>query len=200
MRTQIVFGVLAAVLMGLSAPARAADATAPDPSMQREFNAKMLVCNACHGANGTPRAPAVPIIAGQQEAYLLKQLHDFRSKDRDSEIMKWMAESLTVAEQAPVAAAIAKKGWPAKVRTAAATTAPRGMAVCQACHQVDFMGAVQAEGVATPRLAGQTYDYLVEAMRKFADGERNNNADMAMIMKGISAADRESMARYLSSL
>ena len=62
------------------------------------------------------------------------------------------------------------------------------------------MGAVQAEGMTTPRLAGQTYEYLVDAMRRFADGERTNNADMVQIMKGISPADREAMARYLSSL
>jgi len=62
------------------------------------------------------------------------------------------------------------------------------------------MGAVQAEGMTTPRLAGQNYDYLVEAMRRFADGERTNNADMVQIMKGISPADRDAMAKYLSAL
>jgi len=80
---------------------------------------------------------------------------------------------------------------------------PRGaprVAVCQACHAQNFQGAVQAEGVSTPRLAGQTYEYLVESMRRFAEGERTNNADMVQIMKGISPADRDAMARYLSSL
>jgi len=52
----------------------------------------------------------------------------------------------------------------------------------------------------TPRLAGQSYEYLVDSMRKFAEGERTNNADMVQIMKGISAADRDAMARYLSAL
>ncbi len=59
---------------------------------------------------------------------------------------------------------------------------------------------MQAEGVTTPRLAGQTYEYLVESMRRFAEGERTNSADMVQIMKAIPAADREAMARYLSSL
>jgi cytochrome c553 len=62
------------------------------------------------------------------------------------------------------------------------------------------MGAPQAEGISTPRLAGQNYEYLVESMRRFADGERTNNSDMAQIMKAISPANREAMARYLSSL
>ena len=62
------------------------------------------------------------------------------------------------------------------------------------------MGAAQAEGISTPRLAGQNYEYLVEEMRRFADGERANNADMVQIMKGLSAADRDAMAKYLASL
>jgi cytochrome c553 len=55
-------------------------------------------------------------------------------------------------------------------------------------------------GLAAPRLAGQRYEYLVEAMRRFADGERTNNADMRRMMEAISPADREAMARYISGL
>jgi len=54
--------------------------------------------------------------------------------------------------------------------------------------------------VAAPRLAGQSYEYLVEAMRRFVDGERTNNADMTNIMKAISPAEREAMARHISGL
>jgi cytochrome c553 len=212
MRTQIVFGALAvlAVLAAPSAPAAPAPAAqtasattaqAPNPAVQREFGAKLLVCNACHGDNGVPKSGVIPIINGQQENYLLKQLHDFRSKERTFEIMEWMSNTLTVEEQAPAATYVSKKAWPAKrAGAAAAPAAPRGIAVCQACHAQNYMGAVQAEGMTTPRLAGQNYEYLVEAMRRFADGERTNNADMAQMMKALPAADRDAMARYLSSL
>jgi cytochrome c553 len=198
MRTQIVLGALAA-LLALGAPVRAAQDT-PDPARQREFAARLNVCSVCHGNNGVPKSANIPIIWGQQENYLLKQFHDFRSGDRSFEIMEWMTKTLEEPEQAPTAANLAKQKWPAKAQNAAAPPAPRGVAVCQSCHSANFQGAVQAEGMATPRLAGQNYDYLVEAMRRFADGERTNNADMVQIMKGISSADREAMARYLSSL
>jgi cytochrome c553 len=196
MRTQMVFGALA-VLAALAAPANAVEAV-PAPGTQREFNAKLLVCDACHEA-GRSKA-TIPIIAGQQENYLAKQLRDFRSGDRKLEIMKWMAESLTQEELAPAADHFAKKSWPARVTNVASTPAPRGIAVCQACHAQNYLGAVQAEGVTTPRLAGQSYEYLADAMRRFADGERTNNVDMVQIMKGISPADRDAMARYLASL
>jgi cytochrome c553 len=198
MRTKMVFGVLA-VMAALTTRASAAE-NIPDPSTQREFGAKLLVCNTCHGDNGIPKGPSIPIIWGQQENYLLKQLRDFEHGDRSAEVMTWMSKTLTQAELGPSATNVAKKTWPTRTSNAAATQAPRGIAVCQSCHEAKFMGAVQAEGVTTPRLAGQTYEYLVEAMRRFADGERTNNADMVQIMKGISPADRDAMARYLSTL
>ncbi len=211
MRTQIVFGAFAAlaVLAALpvtAAPAPAAPAAAartgdtPDPARQREFGARLLVCTTCHGTDGVPKAAAIPIISGQHENYLAKQLHDFGSGTRKAEIMEWMTKTLNEDEREPTATFFAKKSWPARSAQGAAPAAPRGIAVCQACHAQNYLGAQQAEGMTTPRLAGQTYEYLVEAMRRFADGERSNNADMVQIMKGISAPDREAMARYLSSL
>ena len=197
MRIQMVLGALA-VVAALTARASAAE-NAPDPNMQREFGAKLLVCNTCHGDRGVPKSANIPIIWGQQENYLLKQLHDFDRKDRDVEVMTWMTKTLTPTEVGPTAVNFAKKAWPAK-SGGAAPAAPRGVAVCQACHAQNFQGAVQAEGVSTPRLAGQSYEYLVESMRRFAEGERTNNTDMVQIMKGIPAADREAMARYLASL
>jgi hypothetical protein len=53
---------------------------------------------------------------------------------------------------------------------------------------------------AAQRLAGQRYEYLVEAMRRFAGGERSKSADMTNIMKAMAPAEREAMARYISGL
>lgn len=204
MRTQMILGALAAfaALAALAAPAGAVEAVPlpADSATPQEVTAKLNVCEACHGPNGMSKSVIIPIIAGQREDYLLKQLHDFHGGVRNVEIMKWMAETLKESELPMAAAYFAKKPWPAKATPAAATAAPRGIAVCQACHQQNFMGAVQAEGMAAPRLAGQRYEYLVETMRAYADGERKNNATMQQLMAGFSPADREAMARYLSGL
>ena len=114
--------------------------------------------------------------------------------------MAWMSKTLEEPELGPATAYFAKGTWPKRSAGVPATPAPRQIAVCQSYHGGTFLGAAQAEGMETPRLAGQSYDYLVEAMRRFAEGERTNNADMVQIMKGISPADRDAMARYLSSL
>ena len=197
MRTQIVLGVLVA-LTALAAPANTAEVASAAPApMTREFSAKLMVCGQCHGQNGVPVNPTIPVIWGQQEEYLAKQIHDFDEGARDAEVMKWMAEALSPAERAPTATFFAKKAWPAKrgATPAAATPRPNNMAVCEACHQLNFAG-----GLLVPRLAGQSYEYLVESMRRFADGERGNNAEMAAMMKAIAAPQREAMARYLSGL
>jgi cytochrome c553 len=165
------------------------------PTGEREYGAKLLVCATCHGQKGVPQNPTIPVIWGQQENYLLKQLHDFESGDRAFEAMAWMASTLSQSEMASAAAYFAKKSWPARSTGAAAAPPPATAAVCQVCHQQNFAG-----GVPAPRLAGQSYEYLVEAMRRYAEGERTNNADMANLMKALSPAEREAMARYISGL
>jgi cytochrome c553 len=192
-----------AVLVVLAAPANAAEVhevpavASPGNAAEAQaiLGAKLLVCNTCHGADGVPKNTTTPIIWGLQENYLLKQLHDFQIGGRDNEVMTWMATALTQAELGSAAAYFSKKNWPARPTAAASTPPPAPVAVCQVCHQQNLAG-----GVPAPRLAGQRYEYLVEAMRRFAEGERTNNADMANIMKAMSPADRESMARYISGL
>lgn len=190
--------VLAAALSAPVNTANTAEAGA-NIATTNEFIAKMGMCGQCHGQNGNPVRPGIPVIWGQDDAYLLKQLKDFRTKARDAELMTWA--SLTLHDDAEMAATTSfysKKTWPAPRAAAAkggATQRPNGMAVCEACHQLNFAG-----GPTGPRLAGQNYEYLVDTMRKFADGERKNNPEMAQMMSTLMPAQREAMARYLSGL
>jgi cytochrome c553 len=196
-----VFGVLVVVAV-LTVPANAVEemAALPTPGNAPEaeafLGAKLLVCNTCHGGNGVPHNAATPIIWGQQENYLIKQLHDFHSDARNSEVMRWMSTALAQGELQAAATYFAKKSWPAKsASTAGGPSPPAMLAVCQACHQQNFVG-----GLPAPRLAGQKYEYLVEAMRDYAQGKRTNNAEMMRMMEAISVDERDAIARYLSGL
>ncbi len=209
-RFPTVFGVLV-VLAAWAAPANAQEKAAnpaghiPEvPAVatvgntaeaQAILGAKLLVCNTCHGDRGAPRSVAAPIIWGLQENYLLKQLNEFHSGVRKNDVMNWMATALTQAELAPTATYFAKKDWPARTTNAASPSPPSAIAVCQICHQQNLVG-----GLTGPRLAGQTYQYLIAEMNRFAAGQRTNNADMVKIMEAISPADREALARYISAL
>jgi cytochrome c553 len=174
------------VLIVLAAPAKAAE---------NSFGATLLVCNACHGDNGAPKDATIPVIWGQQENDLGKQLRDFVIGERNSEVMSWMVKSFSPEEVRAMAAFFAKKAWPARSTSAAATSPPDGVAVCEICHLQNFVG-----GAAGPRLAGQSYQYLVEEMRRYGKAERTNSADMTNLMKAISPAEQEAMARYISGL
>ncbi|RYZ84663.1 MAG: cytochrome c, partial [Moraxellaceae bacterium] len=50
--------------------------------------AKAAVCGACHGIDGNSAAPNFPKLAGQGERYLLKQIHDIKAWDTETNPVK----------------------------------------------------------------------------------------------------------------
>lgn len=70
--------------------------------------AKSAVCAACHGANGVSPSPLWPNLAGQQQAYLAKQMKDFRDGKRTDPTMTPMAAGLTDSDIENLAAYYAK--------------------------------------------------------------------------------------------
>lgn len=66
--------------------------------------AKAAICAACHGATGISAIPIYPNLAGQKEAYMLKQLKDFKSGKRPDPVMKAQSAMLSDADMANVAA------------------------------------------------------------------------------------------------
>lgn len=65
---------------------------------------KAATCAGCHGAKGISAAPNFPNLAGQKEAYLVKQLKDFKSGARKDPMMTGMAAPLKDADIANLAA------------------------------------------------------------------------------------------------
>ena len=170
--------------------------TAVPASAADDIEAKVQSCAVCHGQNGVPIDPkTIPIIWGQQQSYLVKQLRDYRNGERDNPIMSPIAKALAQEDLRKIAAYFAAKSWPARQAAAAAASPPNGIAQCQPCHQPNFEG-----GPPAPRLAGLSYEYLVAAMRDFAADERTNNGDMPKFMQALTDSERDAMARYLAGL
>jgi cytochrome c553 len=161
-----------------------------------DIAAKAQTCNVCHGVNGMPIDPkTMPIIWGQQQSYLMKQLRNYRNGERANPIMTTIAKGLTEDDLRKLAAYFAAKSWPAQPAPAAAVQPPAGIAQCQPCHQPSFQG-----GMPAPRLAGLSYEYLAASMKNFATDERTNNGDMPRFMHALSDGERDAMAKYLASL
>lgn len=96
MKTQLLAAVSALTLILSTSSAFAADAAAG--------KAKAASCAGCHGANGISAVPNYPNLAGQKEAYLVKQLKAFKDGSRKDATMNAMAAPLSDADMANIAA------------------------------------------------------------------------------------------------
>jgi len=107
----------AAIAIGIpAAGALAQGAAAGDAAKGRD---KTQMCQGCHGIEGWrtayPEVYAVPRIAGQHEAYLLRALQGYRSGERSHPSMRAIAATLSDQDMADLAAYYAQPA----VRTAA---------------------------------------------------------------------------------
>ncbi len=71
---------------------------------------KAVACQVCHGKGGFSFNPLYPILAGQHEEYIIKQLKDFKAKRRTNPIMNEIAASLTAQDMEDLAAFFRKSG------------------------------------------------------------------------------------------
>jgi cytochrome c553 len=179
---------------GLAGAAAIVAALGCVPAAAQDVPALAETCAGCHGQNGTPINSATPVIWGQQSSYLYKQLHNYKSGERDNAVMAAIVKDISLQDLRKLANHFAAKSWPA-AHAASAAADPAGVAMCRACHMQGFEG-----GPPAPRLAGLSYEYLVAAMRSFADGGRTNNLDMPGFMAALSEHDRDAIARYLAGL
>jgi len=60
--------------------------------------AKSATCAGCHGAAGISANPLWPNLAGQKDAYIVKQLKAFRAGTRSDPMMSPMAKPLSDAD------------------------------------------------------------------------------------------------------
>mgnify|MGYP002700977738 CR=1 FL=1 len=92
---KLMLAVATATVM-MASPVFAGDAAAG--------KAKSTMCAACHGAAGISMVPMYPNLAGQKEAYLAKQLKDFKSGKRKDPVMAPMAMALSYEDVANIEA------------------------------------------------------------------------------------------------
>ncbi len=164
-------------------------------------------CFICHGANGESSSPAFPRLAGQNAAYVSRQLADYQSGKRKSSSMQPMVEGLSDDDMKALGA------WFEKQETHVHAVEDReladvgrfvylrgnpfnGVAACATCHGKDGHGSVTL-----PRLAGQHAQYTENQIKQFNRRERtNDNAVMHGIASKLSELETKAVAAYLSGL
>ena len=167
------------------------------PALPQSIAEKVEVCATCHGQNGKPIDKTIPIIWGQQAGYIYIQLRDFKRGDRKNHIMQPFEKEDMLA----IAKYLAQKPWPELGQPSSPKDVARRAlnAVysvgCTSCHLDRFQGSGT-----TPRLAGQSREYLAKTMADFRTRARGNNPGMTDLMLATSPDDLVVLAEYLAGL
>jgi cytochrome c553 len=163
-------------------------------SLYQEGKALAAGCAKCHGEDGNSKIPGTPSLAGQQPHYLVAAIQEYHQGERKAATMRSMLRTsntsdleklaLYFATQTPAERAAPKRGDPAAGEPATA--------MCGGCHGSH---GVSTDG-ATPSLAGQDPDYLVNATKAY----RKNRANWGMqrYVAGLTDKDIENIAAFYS--
>lgn len=190
----------AAVLIAASAGAAANEHARAEEIVQGK-------CFICHGADGESSSPVFPRLAGQNAAYIARQLADYKSGKRASSAMQpmvadlneddfkalgaWFASRPTHLHQvedtelAQVGAFVYRRGNPYS-----------GVAACAGCHGPSGYGTNTL-----PRLAGQHALYTEKQLKEFNSRARtNDNMVMHTVASKLSELEMKAVAAYLAGL
>jgi cytochrome c553 len=201
--------VVAALAGGCANPSRSRDLA--NPAVPAVVLAEQ-VCSNCHGVTGVSVSPNFPNLAAQPAAYLVAQLKEFKSHNREDpagfEYMWGISRGLTDAQIEGLAAYFAGQAPPRGLLESDATRRAAGKPVflegvpeknipaCTTCH------GDAGQGNATfPRLAGQHADYVVKQLVVFQrTNQRPSGAMMQTVAHELSIENIRNVAAYVQSL
>ncbi len=152
-------------------------------------------CAACHGVDGNSKTPGTPSLAGQQPHYLVAAIQEYHRGDRKIGMMKSVLHesdrlalenlALYFAAQTPVQRAAPSRGD-------AAAGEPL-TAMCGGCHGARGI----SHDAATPSLAGQDAQYLIDAIKAYR--KTRQNWGMQRYVAGLGDKDINNIAAYYAT-
>jgi cytochrome c553 len=166
------------------------------------------VCTACHGEDGNSLVPMFPKIAGLQEEYIVKQLRDFKSGRRKSDIMAPVVAALKSEDFLPLGSYFSsqkmKAGEPDDKKLADLGklvffdgNEDSGLPACVGCHQAQGAGHT-----IYPRIGGQHGTYVSQQLKNFAAGDRSNDVSrfMRVVAKRMTDEEINAVSAYVATL
>jgi cytochrome c553 len=163
-------------------------------------------CVGCHGPHAHGDAGRlVPSLAGQRQAYIIKQLADFSELERQSTDMHAVVARPALGEPqawADLAAYLNALPLMRSAQTGDGKGLELGEAMfreqCASCHEEDARG--DDEGF-VPSLRNQHYSYLLRQMRALAAWHRTNvDPELVRFLDSLEPDEVTSLADYLSRL
>ena len=196
---------LAANLIALTALAAASVGQAQEGSAAAG-QTKSVTCAACHGVDGNSVTPTWPSLAGQSEAYIVRQLQAFRDQQRSDVGMQQFASTLSDQDMHDIGAYFAAQTLQPKGADPQFVSLgediyrggipERGIAACIACHGPQGHGNPMA---AFPRINGQHSAYLAKTLQEYAAGTRRSDADKNQMMRNVAELLLEDEINALAS-
>lgn len=191
-----------------AAPAAPAPEAVAAPSGPQPLEERLLLCGGCHNPDGNSIIPDNPKLAGLNAKYLNRQLKDFKSGDRPSDIMSTIIPMVDESEFKGLAQYFSEQ-----VRSDGVADNPDlaakgkqifdegiiGSAVpaCSGCHNEDGSGTDKY-----PRLNGQNPAYVRSQLANFKSGMRKNDpkAVMQTVAKRMNDDEIAAVAEYIVTL
>jgi cytochrome c553 len=173
--------------------------------------AKSSACASCHGVDGNSMIADFPKLAGQEAAYIAKQLADFKNpkSGRNNPIMLGMSAGLSATDMVNLGTYYASQKTTPGTAVADAETlkkgerlyrggnAQSGIAACMSCHGPSGHGIPPH----FPRVSGQHSAYTQKQLQAFKTGERANDGDiMTRVAFKLSAAEIKAVSEYMAGL
>lgn len=170
-----------------------------------------MACATCHGKNGAGNGAAgFPRLAGLHQAYISKQLNDYKTGKRNNPIMAGVARALNDADIKVVSSYFANLKSTATPTNVADKTSALGeklstignwekdIPACFRCHG----DGAQGGGPVMPALAGQHQSYIRSQLQDWKSGTRNNDplGLMAAIASRMSKEEIDAVSAYLANL
>lgn len=174
-----------------------------------QINAMCVGCHSIVGYQSSfPEVYKVPMISGQNDAYIAAALHAYKKGDRKFPTMRGIAASLTDQNIADLAAFYAADGQKRDVPEQPAK-APNDdvklllqKGACVSCHGENFSKPIDPS---YPKLAGQHPDYLYVSLKAYKNPKEGpysgrSNGVMAGVAAQFSNTELKSLANYIGSL
>ena len=154
-------------------------------------------CTQCHGENGNSVIPGTPSLSGQQPGYFVAAIQEYLAGARETPPMHSLIQDLNALDFDSLALYFASQ---ASVQD---HTPPRGNAaagealttLCAGCHGVRGVSTDSA----TPSLAGQDPQYLVDSLKAYRAGRKHAAMQRAVAAVIKSDSDAENIAAFYAT-
>ena len=170
---------------------------------------KAALCATCHGPEGNSELAINPKLAGQNAAYIIKQLKDYKAGVRSNPTMSAMVLNLSEEDMEDIAAwyssqQVTLQGADPEIVELGESLYRAGnkelaVPACSACHSPTGRGNAPA---GFPSLGGQPAEYTLEQLKNFRAGVRQNdgNSMMRAVVERLTDRELEALASYVSGL